>query len=65
MSVAGSVAQAWRQRLQHLQMKGQVRRARDLGSQAAKDAQDENTRLKRLLADAILEDAALKIPSER
>ncbi|PJG50603.1 hypothetical protein CVM73_35440 [Bradyrhizobium forestalis] len=37
-----------------------IRRAGGLGGQAAEDLEDENTRLKRLLADAMLDNAALK-----
>ena len=56
------------QRRHHLQRESQVRGARSLGGQAAEELmtlEDENTRLKRLLADAMLDIAALKDLLER
>ena len=41
-------------------MEGQVRRAGGLEAKRLKTLEDENTRLKRLLADAMLDNAALK-----
>jgi putative transposase len=41
-------------------MEGQVRRHGGVRGQAAKTLEDENTKLKRLLADAMLDNAALK-----
>jgi putative transposase len=55
-----SVPQAWRQRRQHLQMEGEVRREEVSEATRLKALEDENTRLKRLLADAMLDNVALK-----
>jgi hypothetical protein len=41
-------------------MESQVWRDGGFGGQAAEELEDENTRLKRLLADAMLDNAALK-----
>jgi hypothetical protein len=41
-------------------MEGQVRRLGGFRGQALKSLEDENTRQKRLLADAMLDNAALK-----
>jgi hypothetical protein len=41
-------------------MEGEVRRPERVGGQAVEGAGDENTKLKRLLADAMLDNVALK-----
>ena len=43
-----------------LQVEGQVRRHGRVGGQAAEALEDENAKLKRLLADAMLDNVALK-----
>jgi hypothetical protein len=43
-----------------LQVEGKVRRARGSDARRLKALEDENRRLKRLLADSLLDNAALK-----
>jgi putative transposase len=54
------VPQAWRQRRQHLQRKAKFGGLEVSEAKRLKTLEDENTRLKRLLADAMLDNAALK-----
>ncbi|OWK22592.1 hypothetical protein AJ87_42625 [Rhizobium yanglingense] len=56
----GALPQARCQRRQHLQVESQVRRHGRVRSQAAEDAGGREAKLKRLLADAMLDNAALK-----
>jgi hypothetical protein len=56
----GVVPQARCQLTDLLQMEGEVRRPERVGGQAVEGAGDENTKLKRLLADAMLDNVALK-----
>ena len=60
VSVVGPVPQARGQRRQHLQVEGQVRRHGRIGGQAPAALEDENAKLKRMLADAMLDNVALK-----
>jgi hypothetical protein len=53
--------QARRQRCQHLQMEGQVRRQDVSEAKRLRSLEDENVMLKRLLADAVLDKVALKL----
>ena len=52
--------QVWDQRGDLLQLKEQVRRHGGVRGQAAEGLETENAKLKRLLADAMLDNAALK-----
>jgi putative transposase len=54
------VPQARDQQRDVLQMEGQVRWPRSVGCQAAKSLEDENAKLKKLLAEAMLDNAMLK-----
>jgi hypothetical protein len=54
------VPQAWDQRGNLLQLEEQIRRHGSVRGQAAKALEAENTKLKKLLADAMLDNAALK-----
>ena len=54
------LCQAWRQRRQHLQIESAVCGMDVSEARRLKTLEDENTRLKRLLADAMLDNAALK-----
>ena len=57
----GGCVPAARRQLSHvLQMEGQVRRAGLSEAKRLKALEDENLRLKRMLADAMLDNAALK-----
>jgi hypothetical protein len=56
----GAVSQARHERCDILQLEEQVRRAGGQRGEAARALEAENARLKRLLADAMLDDAALK-----
>ena len=56
----GGVPQARHQLGDVLQLEGQVRRHGRVGGQRLKALEDENAKLKRLLAEAMLDNAALK-----
>ncbi len=60
VSVDRSVPQAWSERRQHLQMEGKFGGLEVSEAKRLKTLEDENTRLKRLLTDAVLDNAALK-----
>ena len=56
----GCLPQARDQQRDVLQMEGQVRRAGGVRGPAAEGARDENAKLKKLLAEAMLDNAMLK-----
>ena len=52
--------QAWDQRRDVLQVESQVRRPGRIGRERLKSLEDENAKLKKLLAEAMLDNAMLK-----